>query len=321
MEPNDPGLEIAKAAAEGAAREGVGKLAAFFGGFFPNFGVTKTAIDAYIDEVKSSNLSPDAKMRAILDAPLKARHYKNQAKIANLALSAAKEGTDFSSNSKVDDDWLDRFIDASKFVSDEEVQLLWGNVLAGEFESPGSTPPSVIRILSELTQKYANIFSSLCSLSISCMFDDGKSIINAGDWLLINNDTKSSYLKDMGITFSALEELERIGLINLSSHTYINQISNKEYPKIHLVACSVAIATVIKYNDRSFPLGHVTLTEAGKCISRLVVKQYHPDHVTEVKLFLKKHGAICSEFPEIVITSTTESEQGIQYGYKRITEP
>ena len=58
-------------------------------------------------------------------------------------------------------------MDAGAYVSDENVQIIWGKILAGEFERPGSTPPSMRRILTELTPELARVFEKICGMKAS----------------------------------------------------------------------------------------------------------------------------------------------------------
>ena len=39
----------------------------------------------------------------------------------------------------VNEEWLDRFMDSAKFVSQEEIQAIWGKILAKEFENQENT--------------------------------------------------------------------------------------------------------------------------------------------------------------------------------------
>lgn len=43
-------------------------------------------------------------------------------------------------------------MDSAGFVSSEEIQWIWGKILANEFEKPGSTPPNMIRYCQKLLQ-------------------------------------------------------------------------------------------------------------------------------------------------------------------------
>lgn len=306
MEPTDPGLEIAKAAAEGAARESVGKLAAFFNGLIPQFGVTKTAIDIYVDNVKNSNLSPDEKMFAILDAPLKARHYKNQSKIAYRAISTAKEGTDFSSNSKVDDDWLDRFMDSAKFVSDEETQVLWGNVLAGAFESPTSTPPSIIRILSEMTKATGEAFSTLCSMRVLITTTDRSLIpLSAQNAFII---PPTEYFTDelrTALSYQAITELEFLGLIRFEPVNHFTTSFIQKDTTNAIISYGTAGFMCVNVPHTLFPVGTVKLSAAGEYLSKFVDVKHFDGYLEMVERYFKKMHLNISPF-KVDVDITTQ---------------
>ena len=52
-------------------------------------------------------------------------------------MNNAKEGTDFSDKSGVSEEWLERFMDSAGFVSAEDIQIIWGKILANELETLG----------------------------------------------------------------------------------------------------------------------------------------------------------------------------------------
>ncbi|MYF37096.1 MAG: DUF2806 domain-containing protein [Synechococcus sp. SB0678_bin_12] len=60
-----------------------------------------------------------------------------------------------------DPDWAARFFDGAQDVSSEELQKLWGRILAGEVKSPGQTSLRTLSILRNMTQKEAQDFSNL----------------------------------------------------------------------------------------------------------------------------------------------------------------
>lgn len=209
-------LETGKAFAEALGREGVDKIANAIGGAFPFWGLKKEAVKTYVSEIKNSDLSPMEKLLAIGSTKKMIKQMENQMEIARIALKVASPNTDFSEKSEVDEDWLDRFMDSARFVSDEKVQLLWGNVLASEFEHPGSTPPSVVRILTEITPRYAKVFQNLCSLSIDMLAvsPDGAFFPLESYIILPSHYT---YLSQYDINFSTLNELRFLGLIQFDS--------------------------------------------------------------------------------------------------------
>lgn len=142
------------------------KVADLFGMLFPYAGIKKKAVDMYIEEIENSDLSTEAKMISLLNAKKTLKKIKNQKNIAEIAKENAKEGTDFSEKSGVSEEWFDRFMESASYVSSEEMQLVWGKILANEFEQPGCTPRNMTRILSEFTQDYAKAFRTLCSMRV-----------------------------------------------------------------------------------------------------------------------------------------------------------
>lgn len=294
------GLELAKAAAEGAGKESVNKLADAIGGIFPFWGLKKKAVSTYISEIENSNLPPEAKMMAIANAKKTYKQMKNQASIAQIAQEAASAGTNFSATSGVDDEWLERFMDSAKFVSDEQVQLLWGNILAKEFEQPGSTPPSVIRILSEITPRYAKAFQVICSLSVYIApVDMTGRIMPLEPHIIVPFDY--SYLNQYGINFSVLNELQMLGLVQFDpSIGYAIEYNVKTQPKLHLIY-GKKVATVLKYENKQFPTGSLILTQAGMSIARFSEVEIIEGHFDTVCDFLKSRKVELADTPEIQI--------------------
>ena len=73
-----------------------------------------------------------------------------------------------------DPDWIARFFDGAQDVSSEELQRLWGKILAGEVKSPGETSLRTLSILRNMTQQEARDFSNLMRLRIDgFIFNEG----------------------------------------------------------------------------------------------------------------------------------------------------
>jgi hypothetical protein len=65
-----------------------------------------------------------------------------------------------------DDDWIYRFIDASEDVGNEEMQQIWGKILAGEITSPGSFSYTTLETVKRLRREEADLFTRACSFVI-----------------------------------------------------------------------------------------------------------------------------------------------------------
>jgi hypothetical protein len=287
--------EATLAVAETVAKEGVNKISNVLAGFFPFWGTKKVAVSTYINEIQNSDLSPEAKLLAIANAKATYKRLNNQAKIAEIAYDSAKEGTDFSETSIVDDEWLERFFDSAKFVSDENMQVVWGRILAGEFDNPGTVPPRIIRVLSEITSQYANIFANICCLSVEItpIYSNGKrSTENCIIIPEITND--DNYLSELEITFSNINELSILGLVSFASTsgyrlTFDEGVADKAIIKYGEKATTVSI------KDNSIPIGTVLLTEVGEHFQQYISTNIINQHYENVLDYIKKQGVLFEE--------------------------
>lgn len=98
----------------------------------------------------------------------------------------------------VDDDWLFTWRDYAGRVSAEDLQRLWGSVLAGEIKSPGRYSIRTLEFLKTLSKSEAESISKLARYAI-----DG--IIARG---------QKQYLSDIGLSFGMLLKMQEIGVIS-----------------------------------------------------------------------------------------------------------
>ncbi|MDR6195610.1 DUF2806 domain-containing protein [Siphonobacter sp. SORGH_AS_0500] len=71
------------------------------------------------------------------------------------------------SDEPVDEDWLTRFFKYAESISSEEMQTLWGRILAGEIREPKSFSLRTLDIIRNLSQDDANIFLELSAFFIT----------------------------------------------------------------------------------------------------------------------------------------------------------
>ncbi|MDP3261210.1 MAG: DUF2806 domain-containing protein [Thermodesulfovibrionales bacterium] len=98
----------------------------------------------------------------------------------------------------VSDDWLLRWRDCAAGVSSDELQSLWGKVLAGEVKSPGRYSLRTMEFLRNLSQEEAKAIEKLSPFVIS-------NIIYRGD---------DELLKSEGINFSSFLSVQELGVIS-----------------------------------------------------------------------------------------------------------
>ena len=244
------------------------KVADLFGMLFPYAGIKKKAVDMYIEEIENSDLSTEAKMISLLNAKKTLKKIKNQKNIAEIAKENAKEGTDFSEKSGVSEEWFDRFMESASYVSSEEMQLVWGKILANEFEQPGCTPRNMTRILSEFTQDYAKAFRTLCSMRVLLISVNGdEKIVSANRRNAVVFDQNEEYMRKIGVSFELLNELETLGVIKFD--TVAGYAATDMNEKKVLVYINGNVIETSSHIDEIFPIGNVLFTSAGEALSKI----------------------------------------------------
>lgn len=107
---------------------------------------------------------------------------KNFVHTVSFAAEELSDINDENSDESVDFDWVMRFFDAVSNISNEELQKLWGKVLAGEMKQPGICSLRTLDIIRNLSQPEAEIFNELCSY-----------VVESGDCTFIFNNGFQEY--------------------------------------------------------------------------------------------------------------------------------
>lgn len=96
----------------------------------------------------------------IADESLSIREQRQLKNIADVYAYAENElrMLDSVSPEPVNDDWSSRFFDYAKDVSDDDIKIIWGKILAGEIKAPGAFSKSTLAALWNLDLHDAKCF-------------------------------------------------------------------------------------------------------------------------------------------------------------------
>jgi hypothetical protein len=178
-----------------------------------------------------------------------AKKQENIEKITQQALPHLSESAE---PTKVEGDWITNFFDKCRIVSDQEMQQLWAQVLAGEANSPGMYSKRTVNLLGDLDKSDAELFRNLCGLGWSI-----------GNVVPLVFDPQAEIYNKIGINFTSLSHLESLGLIQFNAMAGFQRL---RLPKVITVAYYGAFLTLSFPNDsdNSMELGKVLLTKAGQ---------------------------------------------------------
>ena len=131
----------------------------------------------------------------------------------------------------IDNDWLHVWREYAGKVSNEDLQRLWGNLLAGQVKSPGKYTLRTLELLKSITQHEANQISSIAPYIFGgCI-----------------SRTQINYIASKGVSLETLLDLQDIGILagvdstgisstleSLQPGTYFNYMSG--YSKCLLIS-------------------------------------------------------------------------------------
>lgn len=115
----------------------------------------------------------------------------------------------------VDEDWISSFFDFVANVSNEQMQILWGKVLAGEVAKPDSFSIRTLDILRKMTQEDARAFSNIVPFILKCPGD--KEVTYYDFFIPGTLLSKEKLIEKCGITFPSILRLDEARLVSSNS--------------------------------------------------------------------------------------------------------
>ena len=177
---------------------------------------------------------------------------KQQENFENVVAQAIPELKENAKPEEIDNDWMTRFFEASKLVSDKEMQSLWARLLAGEANKSGTFAKRTIDQVSNLEKLDAQLFTNLCTFGW---------II--GDIVPLVLDVEHDIYKEQMINFRTLTHLDNIGLVKFDP---VGGFARKGYPQVSTFGY-YGTPTVLEFRtpaNNQLSLGKVLLTKVGQ---------------------------------------------------------
>ena len=203
-------------------------------------------------DIAASELQQRAARRLILQETL---YQQNSEKIIS---DAVPQLEDAARPEEVSNDWYINFYDKARLISDERMQTLWSEILAGEANTPGKFSRRTVNFVQSMDKSEADLFTKLCGFNI--FFGDG--FIP-----LVFENTNDLYQRN-GVNFGKLTLLDSIGLINFAGLTGFvlrgqkGKLSFSYYDKNYAME-------VGGRSDGEIGIGKVILTRIGEELATL----------------------------------------------------
>jgi hypothetical protein len=129
---------------------------------------------------------------------------RNQNNIESIAAAALPLLATSALPADIDTDWIAKFFDECRIISNSEAQYMWSKVLAGEANKPGSFSKRTLSVLSSLEKQDAIDFNNLCRFAWD--LDPMTPIIF---------DTSHNIYRENGVNYNSIINLVSLGLASM----------------------------------------------------------------------------------------------------------
>jgi len=185
-----------------------------------------------------------------------ARKEINSAKAVLYAEEQLAGDSQKAPDRQVDEDWLYTWKEYAGRVASEDLQRLWGSVLAGEIKSPGRYSIRTMEFLKTLSKAEAEVISKLARYAL------GGQIVRS----------QKAYLESNSINFDLLLRMQELGIVSgvegMGLSTVYRAIGTGKFRQPLI---SNGKALIIEHDDpeKTLQLEVYPLTEVGKQVLEL----------------------------------------------------
>lgn len=149
------------------------------------------------------------------------RQQKNTMKVLQHAGEEISNSTTAESAEEVkeiSDDWLNAFESEAVNMSSEQMQRLFGKMLAGEIGRPSTYSVRTVKLMGQMDSDVAEIFRQFCSICTAYKYGKEQKVID-GRALALGKESPHA-LHEFGLVHSSILMLEEYGLIAGINPTY-----------------------------------------------------------------------------------------------------
>lgn len=205
----------------------------------------KVAMIKKQSDIKIIDLERRAMHRLIKE---EAQRQKNMEEITIKSLPHLKES---AKPELMENDWINNYFGKSRMVSDNKMQAWWALILAGEANAPGTYSKRTVNCVSKLDKTDAELFSNLCNFGWTIQ----------EDFMPLVFGVQAEIYNKYGINFTALSDLESIGLIRFDGFAGFKLT---EIPKSVSYFGESLHLNMSRNFDNKLPVGVVLLTRIGR---------------------------------------------------------
>ena len=111
-----------------------------------------------------------------------AEQGQQQASIENTIVKAIPHLNEDADPNAIDDDWIIKFFDKCRLVTDDKMQNLWASMLSGEANRTGSYSSKALTTFADMDRNAVMLFNTFCSLCLVNLEDPNAFLKSSSDF-------------------------------------------------------------------------------------------------------------------------------------------
>jgi uncharacterized repeat protein (TIGR03899 family) len=222
--------------------------------------ITNNSQKEQLTETQKSNLSLEERTQSRVSFQEQKKQINLEKVIAVAAEELKNEQT--VTDEALDEDWITRFFKNAADISDEEMQSLWGKILAGEIKQPKTYSLRTLELVKNLTKEEAQTFEKVAHFA---------AIHGEDSYLFLTNARTNTrtFGEIYDITFSDILLLSGIGLIQQQEIKLYFGLNQKNITPIFNFGDKTLMLD-IKANTPRFGIDNLVFTKAGHELLTLI---------------------------------------------------
>ncbi|MGV1987386.1 DUF2806 domain-containing protein [Agrobacterium sp. 22-221-1] len=210
-------------------------------------------------EIKKLHALADIEITEQRERALKRMILEEEKNQENIEAVTAKAIPHLKGDSKphdLDEDFLRFLFERAKFVSNADMQQLWGRILASEANSSGTFSRRTMDIVAQMSRDDASLFLRFCQ---NVWWIGSAMPMISEEWPL---ESQGGHV----LSFQELAHLDDMGLINFDNFSGFVTKKHAQKERFHYYGCVVEIefGESSKEDEREVRLGPAVLTRSGK---------------------------------------------------------
>lgn len=230
------------------------------------------------------------------------KEQKRQKNIESITQKAALnlEGESTVSEEPVNEDWTTRFFDYAEDISNDEMQELWGKILAGEIKQPKSYSLRTLDIIRNLSEDEAKVFMKFASLAIN----------SNGTSFILNFNNEKLLEEKYQLFFKDRLLLEELGFVAANDLQYkIGKTEKNKGQSVFVIGNKIVVFEKLE-NKPEQQLQILVFTKIGQELLKLVNATTELDYIQLLATKINrlngtiKYGQVLAELPNGQIRHT-----------------